>query len=84
MEINITKIGEDYLVYRPFHNILPRSEIQMHWISVRLYEMGDWGSDVKKMYIFFKQFLNDPPLLYDYDWKYGMYVDKYKNYSYFM
>ena len=27
--------------YSPFHKTLPRSSVQMHWISVRFYEMGD-------------------------------------------
>ena len=26
--------------YRPFHKTLPRSSLQMHWISVRFYETG--------------------------------------------
>ena len=27
--------------YSQFHKTLPRSSLQMHWISVRFYEMGD-------------------------------------------
>ena len=30
-----------YSTYRPFHKTLPRSSLQMHWISVRFCEMGD-------------------------------------------
>ena len=29
-----------YLCYRPFHKTLPKSSLQMYWISVRFYEMG--------------------------------------------
>ena len=28
-------------MYSPFHKTLPKSSLQMHWISVRFYEMGD-------------------------------------------
>ena len=28
-------------IYSPFHKTLPKSSSQMHWISVRFYEMGD-------------------------------------------
>ena len=27
--------------YSEFHKTLPKSSLQMHWISVRFYEMGD-------------------------------------------
>ena len=27
--------------YSPFHKTLPKSSLQIHWISVKLYEMGD-------------------------------------------
>ena len=30
-----------FFKYSPFHKNLPRSSLQMHWISVRFYEMGD-------------------------------------------
>ena len=36
-------IKEDWLIYRPFQKTLPKSSLQMHWISVRFYEMGDSG-----------------------------------------
>ena len=29
-----------FLIYSLFHKTLPRSTIQMHWISARFYEMG--------------------------------------------
>ena len=29
------------LLYSPFHKTLPKSSLQMHWISVRFYEMRD-------------------------------------------
>ena len=29
------------LVYNPFHKTLPITSLQIHWISVRFYEMGD-------------------------------------------
>ena len=29
------------LIYSTFHKTLPRSSLQMQWISVRFYEMGD-------------------------------------------
>ena len=29
------------LIYSQFHKTLPKSSLQMHWISVRFYEMGD-------------------------------------------
>jgi len=28
-------------MYSPFHKTLPRSSLQIHWISERFYEMGD-------------------------------------------
>ena len=28
-------------MYRPFHKTLPKSSLQMHWISVRFCEIGD-------------------------------------------
>ena len=27
--------------YSPFHKTFPKSSLQIHWISVKLYEMGD-------------------------------------------
>ena len=30
-----------YLKYSQFHKTLPRSSLQIHWISERFYEMGD-------------------------------------------
>ena len=35
------KILKYIFVYSPFHKTLPRTSSQMHWISVRFYEMGD-------------------------------------------
>ena len=29
------------IFYSPFHKTLPKSSLQIHWISVRFYEMGD-------------------------------------------
>ena len=29
------------LLYNQFHKTLPKSSLQMHWISVKFYEMGD-------------------------------------------
>ena len=35
-----------FLNYSPFHKTLPKSSLQLHWISVRFYEMGDkWQFD---------------------------------------
>ena len=34
--------------YSPFHKTLPRSSLQMHWVSVRFYEMGDIWTIVKE------------------------------------
>ena len=28
-------------MYSPFHKTLPKTSLEMHWISVRFYEMGD-------------------------------------------
>ena len=28
-------------MYSPFHKTLPNTSLQMHWISLRFYEMGD-------------------------------------------
>ena len=39
------------LIYSPFHKTLPRSSLEMHWISVRFYEIG---------FMYMK--MNDPPL----------------------
>ena len=45
--IDIAEKGQQTLnyyflfVYRPFHKTLPKSSVQMHWISVRFYEMDD-------------------------------------------
>ena len=30
-----------YIIYSQFHKTLPKSSLQMHWISVRFYGMGD-------------------------------------------
>ena len=39
-----------FLIYSPFHKTLPSSSFQMHWISVRFYEMGD-SSIILKNYV---------------------------------
>ena len=31
----------NHYIYSLFHKTLPKSSFLMHWISVRLYEMGD-------------------------------------------
>ena len=36
--LNITKTVH---TYSPFHKTLPISSLQIYWISVRFYEMGD-------------------------------------------
>ena len=33
-----------HLKYKKFHKTLPKSSLQMHWISVRFYEIGDINS----------------------------------------
>ena len=33
--------------YSQFHKTLPKSSLQMHWISVRFYEMGDTQNFIK-------------------------------------
>ena len=34
--------------YSQFHKTLPRSSLQMHWISERFYEMGDINIVLRK------------------------------------
>ena len=36
-----------YVKYSQFHKTLPKSRLQMQWISVKFYEMGDiWTYDI--------------------------------------
>ena len=45
-------------MYNPFHKILPKSSLQMHWISVRFYEMGNmYGNEIKYTYQLFFSFV---------------------------
>ena len=41
------------MTYSPFHKTLPKSSLQMHWISVRFYEMGVMYSNVYNSLPFF-------------------------------
>ena len=46
-------------IYSQFHKTLPWSSLQIHWISVRFYEMGDIKNPwtVSLIYIFVELFL---------------------------
>jgi len=35
-------------LYSPFHRILPKPSLQMHWISARFYEMVDLQKKMQK------------------------------------
>ena len=37
----LLKVEFTFLTYSQFHKTLPIASLQMHWISVRFYEMGD-------------------------------------------
>ena len=39
-QINLKKFKLGPLSYSPFHKTLPKSGLQVHWTSVRFYEMG--------------------------------------------
>ena len=41
-QIQSVETGNSYiLLYSLFHKTLPKSSLQMHWISVRFHEIGD-------------------------------------------
>ena len=42
---NLTDVND--VDYSQFHKTLPKSSLQMHWISVRFYEMGDISESMK-------------------------------------
>ena len=56
---------EFHCMYSPFHKTLSKSSLQLHWISLRFYEMGViWASisiEVSKLYLLF--IFNFPPFL---------------------
>ena len=45
------------LPYSQFHKTLPKSSLQLHWISVRLYEMGDSLASARDLVRFFFSYL---------------------------
>ena len=50
-------------IYSPFHKTLPRSCLQMHWVSARFYEMGDSTTTNNSFFVHQRIFCVPP-----YDW----------------